>query len=365
MVVRLRWLLAIAVAVGGLWGVSAKVAMGLSADDIALMPAMIAFSVMGILLVLKVPENTVSWLVFGVGATASILGLVEAYGGVEIAEFVAGMFIFGVLIPVVGVMLPLVFPTGAAIGRGWSWVGRVCWLGVTAMFVGFVLQGLIEGNLSSDVGCEGTGSCMALWGLVVVLGCAVLSVVSFVVRWRRSREMEREQLRWLILPFIALILSLLVEFSGNDESMFALGFLGLGFFLVPVAIGIAVLKYRLYEIDRIISRTLAYVVVVGFLGAIYTAGAVWLPSVLLGEETPPLFVAGSTLAVAALFNPMRKRVQTWVDRRFNRSRYDAELVMDEFAGTLQDRTDAPEVVGGWVDVVSRTMQPSVIGVWVR
>ncbi len=132
---------------------------------------------------------------------------------------------------------------------------------------------------------------------------------------------------------------------------------------IPIAIGIAVLRYRLYEIDRLLSRTVSYLLVVGVLAAVFF-GVVAVAGSLFQTDSD-LAVAGSTLAVAALFNPVRKRVQGWVDRRFNRSRYDAQKVMDRFAGSLRDQVDSHEVVDGWVGVVAQTMQPESVSVWVR
>jgi uncharacterized membrane protein YbhN (UPF0104 family) len=132
---------------------------------------------------------------------------------------------------------------------------------------------------------------------------------------------------------------------------------------IPAAIGVAITRYRLYEIDRLISRTVSYLLVIGLLVGVY-AGLVALLQVFVPSDNP-LVVAASTLAVAALFNPVRKRIQDWVDRRFNRSRYDAERVMDSFASTLRDRVEVGDVVDGWVGVVSETMQPTAVGVWIR
>lgn len=349
----------------GIAGVGGKIATGLTPDDWALMPAAVAVSVVGVVLVLKVPENAVSWILVVVAAGFGLLGLVEVFGSVEMANFVGGLFIFGMLIPGLGVFLPLLFPTGRPLDRGWGRVGRSCVLAVAAMFVGFALQAALEGNLTSDVGCEGVGSCMALLGLMVVLGCMLLAVASFVVRWRRSIGAEREQLRWLVLPFLVLMGALVAEFSGLDDSGIVLAVLGLGLFLVPVAIGVAVTRYRLYEIDRIISRTLAYILLVGLLGLLYAAGAVWLPSLMIGEEAPAPFVAGSTLAVAAAFTPLRRRVQRSVDRRFNRAKYDAERVTAEFGSDLHLESDPGQILEGWLRVVDETMRPSTLGVWVR
>ncbi len=130
-----------------------------------------------------------------------------------------------------------------------------------------------------------------------------------------------------------------------------------------MSISLAVLRYRLYDIDRFFSRTVSYVIVVVLLGATYALGLAGLTSLLDTESS--LAVAATTLAVAALFNPLRKRVQGFVDRRFNRSRYDAQRVMDEFTGALRDRVDGADLADDWLGVVSKTMQPTMAGLWLR
>jgi hypothetical protein len=136
-----------------------------------------------------------------------------------------------------------------------------------------------------------------------------------------------------------------------------------GLCAIPVAIVVAVLRYRLHDIDRLISRTVSYALVVGLLGLVFV-GLVTLSTTVLPSDDP-LVVAVATLTVAALFNPLRRRVQGFVDRRFNRSRYDAERVIEDFTGTLQDRADPELVVGGWVGVVEDLMEPQSVGVWVK
>jgi hypothetical protein len=132
---------------------------------------------------------------------------------------------------------------------------------------------------------------------------------------------------------------------------------------IPIAATLAILRYRLFEIDRIISRTVSYAIVIVLLAMVYAVGLTALTSLL--DTNSPLAVAGSTLAAAALFNPLRRRVQRGVDHRFNRTRYDAERVMDGFTGTLRDEVDPDWVVTGWVSVVNDTMHPASAGVWVR
>jgi hypothetical protein len=132
---------------------------------------------------------------------------------------------------------------------------------------------------------------------------------------------------------------------------------------IPVAATLAILRYRLFEIDRIISRTVSYAIVIVLLASVYFLGLTALTGLL--DTNSPLAVAGSTLAAAALFNPLRRRVQRGVDHRFNRTRYDAERVMIGFTGSLRDEVDPDSVVAGWVSVVNDTMHPASTGVWVR
>lgn len=200
-----------------------------------------------------------------------------------------------------------------------------------------------------------------------ILGLAVLSLVSMGFRLRRADSVERQQIKFLFVALGFFVLwtiveALLVDGLGAEvpagiESVMEL----LSWTAIPVAIYLAITRYRLYDIDRLISRTVTYTIVVGLL-----AGAIALLATLVGTRfEDPLIVAGTTLAVAAIFNPMRRRVQRWVDRRFNRSKYDADLVASEFVGTLRDRIDTEEIEAGWRAVVASTMEPSSLGVWLR
>jgi hypothetical protein len=207
------------------------------------------------------------------------------------------------------------------------------------------------------------------------LGLAVafnflLPVAGLIVRFARGGPVVRRQITGPVaIVFLGLLLigvSAVVGIIGADDRWGTLVgtvasiLLAIG---IPVTIGIAITRYRLYEIDRIISRAVVYVIVIALLGAVYSAGLAALTVVLPSDS--PMAVAASTLAAAALFNPLRKRVQTWVDRRFNRSRYDAEQVMDQFARTLRDDVDQDRIVDGWVGIVTRTMAPTQVGLWVR
>ncbi|HZD23470.1 MAG TPA: hypothetical protein VE569_08730 [Acidimicrobiia bacterium] len=201
-------------------------------------------------------------------------------------------------------------------------------------------------------------------GLLLVL--TVGGLIAMVLRFRRADSVERLQLKWLFLAvaLFVVVYGLTAVLEGYDDNsilgvLFILSIIG-----IAVAIAVAVLRYRLYEIDRVISRAVGYTLVVVVLGLVYAVGAVWLPTRILGQQ-PPLFVAGSTLAVAALFNPLRQRVMSGVDRRFYRSRYNAERVVADFTGRLRDEVDIRQLTGDLMDVISTTMRPSTLGVWVR
>jgi hypothetical protein len=194
----------------------------------------------------------------------------------------------------------------------------------------------------------------------------VASVVSLIVRLIRSEGVERQQLKWFLFAGTLVVLSLVVEslmdFLDDGPIPFWVDALStVGIVLLPVSMILAIFRYRLYDIDRIISRTVTYAVVVALLAGIVALVATFVST----QFDEPLVVAATTLGVAAVFNPLRRRVQRVVDRRFNRSRYDAERVMDEFAATLRDETDEGAVVDGWRGVVYETMHPSSVGVWVK
>jgi hypothetical protein len=207
-------------------------------------------------------------------------------------------------------------------------------------------------------------------GYTLVLVVLAFAAVDLVMRWRRSTGVERLQMRALALT--------LAIFAGGVALLSLLQLLDLprtvmdtletlvwvpGLALLPVAIGVAVLRYRLYEIDRLVSRTVSYAVVVSSLALLFLGGVTVLTSLLPAQSD--VAVAASTLAVAALFNPLRRRVQAWVDARFNRARYDSEIVVGRFVGSLRDQVDLETVVDGWIDVVDETMQPASVAVWIR
>jgi hypothetical protein len=208
------------------------------------------------------------------------------------------------------------------------------------------------------------------FGLLVLIGAAI----SAFARFRGSRGDERQQMKWLALAgtaFVAAVsvygLIVLVTGSLGDSLAgydWAQDFAVAGFLGVPVGIGVAVLKYRLYDIDHIVSRALGYVMVTAVLVVVYGAVVVGIGSAL-GRTDNPVLIAGATLAVAALFGPARRRIQSLIDRRFYRRRYDAERTLAAFASRLREEVDLGELHARLLAVVGETMQPAVATLWLR
>jgi hypothetical protein len=198
---------------------------------------------------------------------------------------------------------------------------------------------------------------------IVVLLLAVVAIVDFVWRARKADGLTRLQNRWLAFAGLLTVLGGALSVVGQEIGVDLGWAWSIGVASIPVAVTMAITRHRLYEIDRLISRTVSYTIVVALLAVVF-AGVVTLAGSLLQTESD-LAIAASTLAVAALFNPLRRRVQALVDHRFNRSRYDAERVMNRFSESLRDEVDPDRVVGGWVSVAIETMKPVFAGVWVR
>ena len=371
---RKVWLtVALIVATGGiLLGVFGP---ALPIDDRLWPIAWILWAPVGFLILIRRPRN-------GVGAAALLTGVLWGIGfalftlSVVVSDsstatwFELGDSIFGALPWLVIVWLLLVFPSGSYPGRAERVTGSLIIGFAVIASAAFAVDPtpMEDTRLPSPLAIPSMGEAARVVagdsGFLMVVSLVLAAVVLLVARWRRSVGAERLQYRWLFMGSFAFLLIIalgnlgVLPEDGLVDWMWVLAGIA-----IPTSIGIAVLRYRLYEIDRLISRTVSYVLVVGvlasvFFGVVAAAGSLF-------QTDSDLAVAGSTLAVAALFNPVRKRVQAGVDRQFNRSRYNAQVVVDRFASSLRDRVDSGEVVHGWVGVVAETMQPAAAGVWVR
>jgi hypothetical protein len=202
--------------------------------------------------------------------------------------------------------------------------------------------------------------------LVGLLGAGIIAAVSsLVMRFRRSQGVERQQLKWVVYAGVLLVLTIPVgEYlpATIGDVLF-----GLIIAFLPVAAGIAILRYRLYDIDRLINRTLVYGLLTAILGAVYAAIVLVLGQLFggIGDSPPSWAVAGATLAVAALFQPARHRIQAVVDRRFNRRKYDAAKTVEAFSARLRDEVDLDTLSAELLTVADQTMQPTTASLWLR
>ena len=278
-----------------------------------------------------------------------------------------------------GVLVILLFPDGR-LTRRWAWV-LWSYLAVVAVAVLGVLAGeagaLAGQHIQVDVngGYSGPGSPAGVLAVLATIGGPAFAVVplfwvAFVARqvlsWRRSAGDQRQQLKWLMAGAVIALAGLVLIVAGPSKDQTPgrilrdVAFLAVA--ALPVAMGVGILKYHLYDIDRMISRTLSYTLVTGVLIGVY-AGVVTLATRVLPFSSP-VGVAASTLAVAALFNPLRRRVQKAVDRRFNRARYDAEATVAAFADRLKNAVDLDAVRDDLTGVVHRALEPAHVSVWI-
>jgi hypothetical protein len=335
----------------------------------------IGYSIVGGLILLKRPRNAIGAVLMAIGLSWSVVFAFFAWiEGRAITPWAVWVEMTSSLFSYTAwallVMVPVLFPHGRPpdrLTRALRGALIVVWVGVIAAELVSPEPKEFTGLVSplAVPGLAGAARFIIEDGFVIVPLLLLISLVSLVVRWRRAAGMERLQYRWFVsgLGFVAL--ALLGGQVVPDSTFGAVGVvLSLAVNLVPIAIGIAVLRYRLYEIDRIVSRTVAYALVIGILALIYAAVAVWLPSRVIGPQ-PDLFVAGATLIAAALFSPVRRRVLSWVDHRFYRSRYDAERVVAQFSAEVRNQVDVDRLASEWMAVVAKAMQPASAGVWVR
>ncbi|HYB13926.1 MAG TPA: hypothetical protein VEF71_00400 [Streptosporangiaceae bacterium] len=267
----------------------------------------------------------------------------------------------------------LLFPDGRLTARRWRWV-LVAYALLGAVACAAIFSPAITAVASHDVRLDASGDVISKGGsqsggglgaLVVLVGIAVIwlsFVVHQVLSWRRATGERRQQLKWLATGAAVTLVVIAVSLVGISSTSVSGEVLGIGLAALPVGIGVGILKYRLYDIDRIISRTLAYAIVTGLLVGVY-AGLVLLATGVLGLHST-VAVAAATLAAAALFSPLRRRVQHAVDRRFNRARYDADQMVSEFAARLKDAVDLDAVREDLTGVVRRALEPAHLSVWI-
>ena len=353
------------------------VALHESLTDLILWPAILSFVVAGWLLAVRLPRNAVGWLLLMTAGGLTFLpwGVISAWmieQGIGAGRWTGGLSNASFVLDVggLGLLLPLLFPDGRLPSQR-RWWRVVLWCDVGYMF--FASFNLFQPGvldlpaLDAKVHNPFVISWLtpALNPLVTLcVPCMftgfVGSFASLVVRWRGAGPSARAQMKWVIAALVVAPVPFLAHDWAPSVSNVLFTFV---LPLVPIAIAVSVLRYRLYDIDRIISRAVAYLLVTGLLVGVYV-GCVALAEAALPVGSSSLAVAASTLAVAALFQPVRRRVQAAVDHRFNRARYDAARTIDTFAVRLRDAVDPDLVRSDLLDVAMTAVQPASISLWV-
>lgn len=320
-------------------------------------------------LTIRVPDSAVAWTllltVAGAVTHQSALDFVDrAAGPAARITFGVATAIFPIQIVLGLVIFPLIFPSGRPPSHRWRWV---LWLAVGGLLTqvaraAYLAATLPGGSLVDGPTGIGVFDGLVTIGQVAIAVAAIGALVSLGVRFSRSAGVERQQIKALLFPVTFLVLFWVAD-SINDESPVSLVFLLIGAVTLPIGLVVAITRHRLYDIDRVVSRTVTYTVVIGLLIAVYALAVVLLTQVLPVDSA--LAVAASTLAAAALFTPLRRRVQRVVDGRFNRTRYRSEKELEAFTGRLRGTTDIDRLYDDLEGVVHRTLQPASFGVWIR
>jgi hypothetical protein len=364
----------------------------LAGEDIVMIATLaVAFSTVGAMIASRRPRNPIGW-VFCAAALCQGLSIC----GVEYATYALitepgalplgaeaswlGQWIWAPGLGLILVYLPLLFPDGRPPSRRWWWVG---WLGGLSIGLIAVMASMILWSERGPAlvrpespGEEGTSHLLfvvfELIAFPMMLVAGLGAVTSLFVRFRRARGEERQQIKWFacasVLTFAFVVVS--QALNNTEGGLLEASLAVVGLILVPsipVATGVAILKYRLYDIDLIINRTLVYGALTATLVLLYLGGIVVLQQVfvVLTGEKSTLAVVASTLVIAALFTPLRRRIQSFIDRRFYRNKYDARKTLDAFSSKLRDETELNTLNTELVAVVRATMQPAHAGLWLK
>jgi hypothetical protein len=366
-------------------GVMDHAAVSSGGGSLILVPV---FGAVGFLVAWRRPDNRLGWLLLGAVGFLVLSGAAGSYAVLDYRQHHGSLPLGWVAVllqpgwaPAIALfgLSVLLFPDGRLPSPRWRWA-LWAYLTVAALWIAGTVMISVWAIAAHHVQVDSGGNLLAIdhptgwaawWGVVQglffpVLGaCWLASLAGQVVSYRRSSGDRRQQLKWLIGGSAIAVAGglLVVPFSDSpDQGLRIVGSIGLAAVLaLPVSMGVAILKYRLYDIDRILSRTVAYAIITGLLLGVY-AGLVLLATQVLGFASP-VAVAASTLAAAALFTPLRRRVQRLVDRRFNRARYNADRTVAVFAARLQDAVDLDAVHTDLLSTVNASLQPAHLSVW--
>ncbi|MFN8487237.1 MAG: hypothetical protein U0350_06565 [Caldilineaceae bacterium] len=346
----------------------------------------IAFAVLGVLVVARLPNHRVGWLFLVIGLSAALALFTDQYTIYKLVTHPAGQpFVWLVVwlhtwVWLVGNwaigLLLLIFPTGRLLSARWRWAS---WLlaGSTGAFAGLVLVvtwGMTAQQMRQFDGSQLSPLLQTLSnGFILAMFVSyAVAALSLLARLQRARGVERQQLKWFTFAVTLLVLTILLANLAQElwstpaldtlsKLIQALALAGMA-----VAVGLAILQHQLFDIDIIIRRTLVYTLLTGLLGLIYFSCVVILQGLVrpfTGADQSPVATASSTLAIIVLFAPLRHRIQALIDRRFYRRKYDAEQVLATFGETVRNETDLDHLTSALLTVVQETMQPTHVSLW--
>ena len=346
----------------------------------------LVFSVLAALVISRQPGNRVGWLMMVVGVaglgSASPISSVWASLYPVAPSLTPGLWLLiwfdnyswiFLIFPIF--LIPLHFPTGKPPSRSWNWVNLLAiamalFLFVAGSFVEKIGPMAVDWVVTNPLGFIPTeffeGPFLIFWGIGLLTMFAG-SITALFVRYRRAGRTERQQIKWLLYAgaFFLVIYGLMFFLIPPDATSESWGnvWLAFGMLSIPVAIAIAILRYRLFDIDLIIRRSLQYSLLTGLLSLVYFGGVAILSAV--AGQTSPVVIVLTTLLTAALFNPLRNRLQSFIDRRFYRQKYDAEKALAEFAAEARSETDFEQLANHLTGTVQETLQPENISLWMQ
>jgi hypothetical protein len=372
----------------------------------------LAFPTVGALVASRRPENPIGWIFCGTGVLYGVQAFASGYAnyallghdgslpGGEVMDWISGWV--GVpILPLAGALLVLLFPNGKLLSRKWQpvvWIaasGSAMLALAAALDPGSLLfqptfdnplgfggdigklgssgsrpsldQPFLAGPAAPNINASGIVEILVRVGFFFVLVSWLFAVAAMITRMDQARGAERQQLKWFVYTVTLLVVGFLAALLGFGQHSVAWNLGIAAFNFLPIAAGIAILRYRLYDIDLVINRTLVYGTLTAALALVYVASIILFQGLFraLTGGTSQLAVVASTLAIAALFVPLRRRVQAFIDRRFYRRKYDIATTLQAFNVRLRNEVDLDSVADDLVEVVEETMQPAHVSLWLR
>ena len=347
----------------------------------------VSFSIIGAVIASRLPANPIGWLFCAAACIIAVAHLSAEYAiyallarpnslpaGEVLAWLASWVWILSIGCAVLSLLL---FPNGRLPSSRWRWLA---WLSVLVTIAGAVWVALSPGVIGSlgsirnPLGIEGLPNGYEPVQTIMTALLFVAAVSAFVQRLRRSRGIERQQIKWPAFTGVVAVSGGVLYDTAISEAIGLRWLEWAGFVILiaalvsfPISIGIAIVRYRLYEIDTLINRALVYALLTAILAAVYFGAVIMLQRlfVALTGEKSTLAVVASTLVIAALFNPLRRRIQSFIDRRFYRKKYDAAKILEAFSAKLRDETDLDALSDDLVGVVREAMQPAHVSLWLR